>query len=73
MLGLLALVILFLMAATSHDFWLKNLSPGVHGKALAHAHLPGLRAVDLACGTRSITVGRKLALSIAAGAWEWSW
>lgn len=26
-LGLLALVILFLMAATSHDFWLKNLSP----------------------------------------------
>lgn len=29
MLGLIALVILFLMAATSHDFWLKNLSPGV--------------------------------------------
>jgi nitrite reductase/ring-hydroxylating ferredoxin subunit/DMSO/TMAO reductase YedYZ heme-binding membrane subunit len=28
-LGLAALVILFLMAATSHDFWLKNLSPGV--------------------------------------------
>src|SRR5262249_10882865 len=28
-LGLLALVILFLMAATSHDFWLKNLSPSV--------------------------------------------
>jgi sulfoxide reductase heme-binding subunit YedZ len=27
--GLAALVILFLMAATSHDFWLKNLSPGV--------------------------------------------
>src|SRR5439155_9683471 len=26
-LGLAALVILFLMAATSHDFWLKNLSP----------------------------------------------
>ncbi len=26
-LGFLALVILFLMAATSHDFWLKNLSP----------------------------------------------
>lgn len=25
--GLVALVILFLMAATSHDFWLKNLSP----------------------------------------------
>jgi nitrite reductase/ring-hydroxylating ferredoxin subunit/DMSO/TMAO reductase YedYZ heme-binding membrane subunit len=28
-LGLIALVILFLMAATSHDFWLKNLSPRV--------------------------------------------
>ncbi|HPF15318.1 MAG: ferric reductase-like transmembrane domain-containing protein [Planctomycetes bacterium] len=28
-LGLLALGILFLMAATSHDFWLKNLGPGV--------------------------------------------
>jgi nitrite reductase/ring-hydroxylating ferredoxin subunit/DMSO/TMAO reductase YedYZ heme-binding membrane subunit len=28
-LGLGALAILFLMAATSHDFWLKNLSPGV--------------------------------------------
>ncbi|MDX1907064.1 MAG: ferric reductase-like transmembrane domain-containing protein [Bacteroidia bacterium] len=28
-LGLIALLILFLMAATSHDFWLKNLSPGV--------------------------------------------
>lgn len=26
-LGFLALIILFLMAATSHDFWLKNLSP----------------------------------------------
>jgi nitrite reductase/ring-hydroxylating ferredoxin subunit/DMSO/TMAO reductase YedYZ heme-binding membrane subunit len=29
MLGLAALAILFLMAATSHDFWQKNLSPGV--------------------------------------------
>lgn len=28
-LGFFALVILFLMAATSHDFWLKNLSPKV--------------------------------------------
>ena len=28
-LGFFALVILFLMAATSHDFWLKNLSPSV--------------------------------------------
>jgi methionine sulfoxide reductase heme-binding subunit len=28
-LGLMALLILFLMAATSHDFWLKNLTPRV--------------------------------------------
>lgn len=28
-LGVLALLILFLMASTSHDFWLKNLSPSV--------------------------------------------
>lgn len=28
-LGFLALLILFLMAATSHDFWLKNLSPRI--------------------------------------------
>src|SRR5262249_26235690 len=28
-LGLFALAILFVMAATSHDFWLKNLSPRV--------------------------------------------
>ena len=28
-LGVVALVILFLMAATSHDFWLNNLSPAV--------------------------------------------
>ncbi len=31
-LGLAALVILFLMAATSHDFWLVNLSPAVWKK-----------------------------------------
>lgn len=28
-LGFFALIILFLMAATSHDFWLKNLGPGI--------------------------------------------
>ncbi len=28
-LGFFALLILLLMAATSHDFWLKNLSPGL--------------------------------------------
>src|SRR5208283_4464172 len=29
LLGFLALIILFLMAATSHDFWLRNLTPPV--------------------------------------------
>ena len=29
LLGLAALLILFLMAATSHDFWQKNLGPSV--------------------------------------------
>jgi nitrite reductase/ring-hydroxylating ferredoxin subunit/DMSO/TMAO reductase YedYZ heme-binding membrane subunit len=45
-LGFLALVILFLMAATSHDFWLHNLSPRVWkrlhmGVYLAYALLIG--------------------------------
>ncbi|NAS31315.1 Rieske 2Fe-2S domain-containing protein [Flavobacteriaceae bacterium R38] len=31
-LGFVALIILFFMAATSHDFWLKNLSPSVWKK-----------------------------------------
>lgn len=34
-LGVVALAILFLMAATSHDFWLKNLSPS----AWKHLHM----------------------------------
>jgi sulfoxide reductase heme-binding subunit YedZ len=39
LLGITALLILFLMAATSHDFWLKNLSPGAW-KALHMAVYP---------------------------------
>ncbi len=56
-LGLLALVILFLMAATSHDFWLANLTAPVwkslhmlvyvaYGLALAHVALGSLQAAE---------------------------
>lgn len=50
-LGLAALVILFLLAATSHDFWLKNLSPGVW-KALHMLVYPayGLLVMHVALG-----------------------
>jgi nitrite reductase/ring-hydroxylating ferredoxin subunit/DMSO/TMAO reductase YedYZ heme-binding membrane subunit len=54
-LGLAALVILFLMAATSHDFWLANLTPPVwkslhmlvyvaYGSLLLHVGLGALQA-----------------------------
>jgi nitrite reductase/ring-hydroxylating ferredoxin subunit/DMSO/TMAO reductase YedYZ heme-binding membrane subunit len=50
-LGLAALLILFLMAATSHDFWLKTLSPGVW-KALHMLVYPawGLLVMHVALG-----------------------
>jgi nitrite reductase/ring-hydroxylating ferredoxin subunit len=54
-LGLAALVILFLMAATSHDFWLRSLSPpvwkalhmlvyGAYALVIAHVALGALQA-----------------------------
>ena len=58
-LGLVALVILFLMAATSHDFWLKTLSP-VAWKRLhmsvyfAYALLVGHVALGALQGDRSL-------------------
>jgi nitrite reductase/ring-hydroxylating ferredoxin subunit/DMSO/TMAO reductase YedYZ heme-binding membrane subunit len=56
-LGVLALLILFLMAATSHDFWLKNLSPSLwkalhmlvypaYGLLVMHVTLGALHAED---------------------------
>jgi nitrite reductase/ring-hydroxylating ferredoxin subunit/DMSO/TMAO reductase YedYZ heme-binding membrane subunit len=56
-LGVLALLILFLMAATSHDFWLKNLSPSVwkalhllvypaYGLLVLHVTLGALHSED---------------------------
>jgi methionine sulfoxide reductase heme-binding subunit len=54
-LGFLALIILFLMAATSHDFWLKNLTPPIwkalhmlvyvaYGLLVAHVTLGALQS-----------------------------
>jgi nitrite reductase/ring-hydroxylating ferredoxin subunit/DMSO/TMAO reductase YedYZ heme-binding membrane subunit len=79
-LGLAALVILFLMAATSHDFWLKNLSPGVwkglhmlvypaYGLLVMHVALGALQADSGwlgpgLLGLGIITVG---SLQLAAG------
>jgi len=56
-LGVLALLILFFMAATSHDFWLKNLSPSVwkalhmlvypaYGLLVLHVTLGALHSED---------------------------
>lgn len=83
-LGLAALVILFAMAATSHDFWLKNLSPrwwktlhmGVYG---AYALLIGHVALGIMQSERALLVPTLLVagivlvsgLHIAAGAREW--
>jgi nitrite reductase/ring-hydroxylating ferredoxin subunit/DMSO/TMAO reductase YedYZ heme-binding membrane subunit len=79
-LGVVALVVLFLMAATSHDFWLKNLSPGVwkrlhmlvypaYGLLVMHVVLGGLQAEGsrvyvVLAGAGLVTV---VALHLAAG------
>lgn len=68
-LGLIALAILFLMAATSHDFWLKNVSPGVW-KALHMLVYPawGLLVMHAALGAlqseRSIILSALLIVSV---------
>ncbi|MFZ9882514.1 MAG: Rieske 2Fe-2S domain-containing protein, partial [Phycisphaerales bacterium] len=83
-LGLVALLILFAMAATSHDFWLRNLSPQVW-KALhlgvylafalivAHVALGALQVVVWP-GFAWITVAAVVwvaGLHLAAGVKEW--
>ncbi len=78
-LGFLALLILFLMAATSHDFWLRNLTPPVwkklhmlvylaYGLLVAHVTLGALQsetspALVVVLGVGMITV---LSLHLAA-------
>ncbi len=69
-LGLAALLILFVMAATSHDFWLKNLSPEIwktlhmlvyvaYGLLVAHVALGVLQA------ERSVILGLALSVGVA--------
>jgi nitrite reductase/ring-hydroxylating ferredoxin subunit/DMSO/TMAO reductase YedYZ heme-binding membrane subunit len=83
-LGVQALLILFLLAATSHDFWQKNLSPSVwkglhmlvypaYGLLVLHVTLGALHAEDN--WLYPVLVGTGLAavvgLHLAAGWREW--
>lgn len=79
LLGFLALLVLFLMAATSHDFWLRNLTPPVwkslhmlvyaaYGLLVAHVTLGALqseRSPALA-GTLGLGMTSVLGLHLAA-------
>jgi nitrite reductase/ring-hydroxylating ferredoxin subunit/DMSO/TMAO reductase YedYZ heme-binding membrane subunit len=84
MLGLLALLILFFMAATSHDFWLKNLSPSVwkalhmlvypaYGLLVLHVTLGALQSEDnfLYVVFAGIGLAAVVGLHLAAGWREW--
>jgi nitrite reductase/ring-hydroxylating ferredoxin subunit/DMSO/TMAO reductase YedYZ heme-binding membrane subunit len=79
-LGLLALGILFLMAATSHDFWLKNLTPPVwkalhmlvyaaYALLVAHVALGALQAErdPLLAAALGLGVAWVVGLHVAAG------
>lgn len=81
-LGLAALVILFLMAATSHDFWLANLSPPVwktlhmgvylaYALLVAHVALGALQQErnPLLAGALGFGLGTLIVLHLAA-AWK---
>lgn len=82
-LGFLALIILFLMAATSHDFWLHNLSAPVwkklhmlvyvaYGLLVAHMTLGALQSETspLLAGMLSISVIAIISLHLAAASKE---
>jgi len=69
-LGLIALLILFFMAATSHDFWLKNLSPRVWknlhmGVYFAYAALIGHVALGAMQSERALVYPVLLGLGVA--------
>jgi nitrite reductase/ring-hydroxylating ferredoxin subunit/DMSO/TMAO reductase YedYZ heme-binding membrane subunit len=68
-LGLGALAILFLMAATSHDFWQKTLSPGVW-KSLHMLVYPAyaLLVLHVALGALQSARGPLVAMLVASGA-----
>jgi nitrite reductase/ring-hydroxylating ferredoxin subunit/DMSO/TMAO reductase YedYZ heme-binding membrane subunit len=84
-LGVGALLILFLMAATSHDFWLKNLSPRVwkwlhmmvyvaYGLLVMHVVLGVLQSEGspVLAGVLVLGVGVTASLHLIAGAREFS-
>jgi methionine sulfoxide reductase heme-binding subunit len=79
-LGFFALIILFLMAATSHDFWLHNLTPGVwkrlhmmvylaYGLLIAHVTLGALQSETspLLAVTLGVGLATVIALHLIAG------
>jgi methionine sulfoxide reductase heme-binding subunit len=78
-LGLAALVILFVMAATSHDFWLRSLSPpvwktlhmlvyGVYGLVIAHVALGALQAERNAVLPVILCIGMAVVLGLHVAA-----
>lgn len=67
-LGLAALVILFLMAATSHDFWLANLTPPIWKALHMSVYIAyGLVVAHVALGTMQAEGSVVLALLLAGG------
>ena len=79
-LGFIALIILFLMAGTSHDFWLKNLSPKVwkalhmmvyvaYALLVAHVMLGVVQLEDSAAwiGLTGLGMGTIVSLHLMAG------
>lgn len=83
LLGVVALLVLFLMAATSHDFWLKNLSPrvwkglhmlvyGAYALLIGHVALGALQADRGVAGPALVGAGLALVtvLHVAAAVRE---
>ena len=67
-LGFFALLIFFLMAATSHDFWLANLTPPVWKALHMGVYVAyGLVVLHVALGSIQSTTNPALALLLAAG------
>jgi nitrite reductase/ring-hydroxylating ferredoxin subunit/DMSO/TMAO reductase YedYZ heme-binding membrane subunit len=67
-LGFFALLILFLMAATSHDFWLKNLSPAVWKRLHMMVYTAyALLVAHVALGALQSETSVWLSLVLAAG------
>jgi sulfoxide reductase heme-binding subunit YedZ len=66
--GVLALLILFLMAATSHDFWLRNLSPRVW-KSLHMLVYVAWAALVLHVALGAMQAERSVVYTIAMFAW----